>query len=134
MERQKKVVDASIVLKWFINEIGSEDAVVFLQEHVAGNSLLIAPDLLFLEVLNVLRFKKKNEKELLNVLKELQELQLHIQKITPEILEKTIHFALQYNLTIYDALYVATATIHGAPLITDDKEILKVPSAVALRK
>ena len=42
------VIDASVALKWFVEEQGTDQAAALL----AGNDLLIAPDLIVAEVAN----------------------------------------------------------------------------------
>lgn len=48
------VVDASVVVKWFVDESDSPAARNLLQAHAAGTDSLVAPDLLVYEVANVL--------------------------------------------------------------------------------
>jgi len=47
---------------------------------------------------------------------------------------KTIENSVKYNITIYDALYVTLAQIHGTFLITADKKLYKIPNVIALEK
>lgn len=75
MAGEKKVVDASVVIKWFVNEHGSDAATELRNKH-----------------------------------------------------------ALQYKLTLYDALYVAIAQTFGLPLVTEDAALLKVPNSIQLTK
>ena len=55
MERQKKIVDASVMVKIFAEEEDSDKASKLLEEHINGNVTLMAPELIFLETLNALR-------------------------------------------------------------------------------
>ena len=132
MARQKKIIDASIVVKWFIEEPDSNVAMNLRSEHITGNVLLIAPDLIFLEVLNVLRYKKQNQKQLNEVTNLLYNIQLHIEHTNGFLLDKAVELALKYDLSIYDALYAAVAQMHGCPLVTEDKKLGKLPGAVSL--
>lgn len=132
MEKQKKVVDASVVVKWFLNEAGSENALKLKEEHVLGKTLIVVPELMVFEVLNALRFKKKTQTELVEAGKFLEDMQFRVEKTSEFILQKTIQVSLQYNLTIYDAAYIALAMVHGAPMITADKELAVVPNVVLL--
>lgn len=65
--------------------------------------------------------------------RELVDVQFHVEKLTPFLLEKALSVALEYKLSVYDALYGATSMVHGAPLITADEKLKKVPNAVPLR-
>jgi len=132
MERQKKVIDASIAAKWFLNEEDTKNALLIRDSHINGESIIIVPDTIFLEVLNALKYKNTDEESLLEVNRNLWELQLHVEKINEFFLEKAIKISLQYGLTIYDALYATIAQLHGCPLITTDAELKKFPSAKSL--
>ena len=47
---------------------------------------------------------------------------------------KTIENSVRYNITVYDALYITLAQIHGTFLVTADKGLYKVPNVIALEK
>lgn len=132
MERQKKIVDASIVAKWFLNEEGSDKALGLREEHISGKAILIISDFTYLEVLNVLRYKKHTEQMLSKANSVLWDLQLHAVKTNQFLLDKASSLALKYNLSLYDALYVALATMYGVFLFTADKEIGKTPNTVII--
>lgn len=132
MERQKKVVDASIIAKWFLDEEDTKKALLLKASHIAEDSIIIVPDILFLEVLNALRYNNAKEELLKEANKTLCDLQLHVEKINEFILEKAIEISFRYNLTIYDSLYASLSQLHGCQLITADKELKKFPSAIAL--
>ena len=132
MERQKKIVDASIVAKWFLNEEDTKKALLIRDNHISEEIIIIVPDILFLEVLNALRYKNSDEELLQSVNKSLWGLQLHIEKVNEFILEKAIPISLKYNLTFYDSIYAALSQLYGCPLITTDKELIKFPSAIGL--
>ncbi len=134
MEKQEKVVDASLVIKWFLKEENSDKALKIREDHISGKTLLIVPDLIFLEVTNALRYKKLDIKKISYINKSLWEFQFKIQEIDKFILDKAIENSIKYNITIYDALYVTLAQIHGTFLITADKELYKIPNIIALEK
>ena len=132
MAREKKVVDAAVIAKWFLNEEDSSKAVQLRDDHIAGKVLLIAPDLVFIEVMNTLRCKMKDKNGLHEANKALWDAQLKVEKISEFLLEKALDIALKHELTIYDGIYAATASIFGVPLVTTDKQLLKVPNAEML--
>ncbi|MEK6928522.1 MAG: type II toxin-antitoxin system VapC family toxin [Nanoarchaeota archaeon] len=134
MEKQKKVIDASVVMKWFTKETNTDKAIAIKEEHVKGDILLISPDLIFIEVLNGLRYKNHSEQALISVSKELWNIELNIESFNETHLIKAIEIALKNNLTLYDALYVSIANFHGVPLITADKELYKLPNVLPLEK
>ena len=135
MEKQKKVVDASVVFKLFDkNEENSKIAEKLKDTHINNQIQIIIPELIFLEVTNALRWKNQKSESLSKISEALFNLQFDIEKITPHILNKTIQNSIKYNITIYDALYVSIAQFHGCEFITADKELYKIPNVVPLEK
>ena len=132
MERQKKVIDASIIVKWFSEEENTKEALKIRNAHVDGEIVIIIPDLAFLEVLNALKYKKKNALQLKESIKYLSKLDLHVENIGSFLLEKAIEISLEYDFSMYDSLYAALAQLHGCELITADKKLAKLPNAVLL--
>lgn len=132
MAREKKVVDASVLVKLFLHEENDDKALALVQDHIAGKALIIVPELVFLEVINALRYKKQDVDALDKANQRLWKLQFHVEKMNAFLLKRTAELALEFNLTVYDALYVAVANNFGAPLITADKALGKVPNVVLL--
>jgi len=126
MAPEKKVVDASVVVKWFVNEHDSEPARALRNAHIAGDIRLIVPEITMIEVMNALRYKKISDDQLREAHRALWDIQLTIEKTTPFLLEKALGIARTYNLSVYDALYAATAQLYGAVLITTDDALLKM--------
>ena len=134
MEREKKIVDASVIVKWFAKEEDFEKSVELRDKHLSKEIVLIVPELLFLEVMNALRYKEKNEEKIIEINKMLWGFQLNIQKINNNILEKAIKIAIKYNFTIYDSIYIALSQMYGCELITADEALSKIPNVKLLRE
>ncbi len=134
MERQTQIVDASVVVKWFLEEEDSEKARELRKDSQEGKIKLVVPELLFLEVLNVLQRKGGTEAEVQEAQKILWDMQFEIIPLDKIILTKTIELSIKYRLTIYDALYAAIAQSQGVSLITADVALSKMPNAIALEK
>ncbi|HLC58690.1 MAG TPA: type II toxin-antitoxin system VapC family toxin [Candidatus Nanoarchaeia archaeon] len=134
MERQKKIVDANIGVKWFSAEEKTEEARNLLKLHTDNNIDLIIPDLFLYEILNALNYKSDNKKDLNKVIDELQKFQLNVCKISNKLMEKIVEISIKYSLTIYDSTYLALAELLECELITLDKKILntKHPLVVSL--
>jgi predicted nucleic acid-binding protein len=119
------VLDASVVLKWFHreNEANIDAARRLRRDFQAGELRIVAPPLLWLEILNVAarrwRWSSKQLDQLAAALPE-----LGFEEIEPE-LEGIAEWAAK-GLTAYDAAYVATAEEAGILLITDDAEICRI--------
>ena len=132
MERQKKVVDTSVIVKCFLQEDKTDKAVTLIENHLMNNIEIVVPELFFLEVLNALRYKENDENKLNESIKILLNAKFLIIPLNQFILERSLEISLQYDLSIYDALYAALSQIHGCSLVTEDKKLKKFPSAVAL--
>ena len=124
MERQKKVVDASIGVKWFSPEEDTPKSRELLKNHIEKKIKIIVPDLFFYEVLNALRFNKNSEKYLKKVALDLESFELEIINVSLPLLEKSVENSVKYNLTIYDAVYLTIAKEFDNKLISADKKIL----------
>ena len=132
MEKQKKILDASVLVKWFAKEEYSDKALKLKQEHLLGKSLLIIPDLTILEVMNSLRYKDNDEKILKRANEDILNLQIKIERINKYLVDKAVEISYKYKITIYDAIYVALAQMHGCFLVTADKELFKIPNVVSI--
>ena len=99
-----------------------------------GNISIIVPELLFLEIPNSLRYNKVKEKNILAANKILFEAGFRIAQLNEGVMLKTIENSVKYNITLYDALYVTLAQIHGTFLITADKELYRIPNVISLEK
>ncbi len=124
MERQKKIIDANIAVKWFSQEENTDLAINLLNQHINEEIQLIVPELLFYEVMNALKCKNQIESELNKTAVELFSFQLETAQMSLSIMNEAIKFSLKYNLTIYDAIYLAIAEIFNAKLITEDKTLI----------
>ena len=135
MEKQKAlVIDASVAVKWFLNEENSDKARLIRSELEKGKVSIIVPELLFLEILNSLRYNKVKEQNILAANKILFGIGFEIVELSEEILFKVAENSIKYNVTIYDALYITLAQIHGTFLITADKKLYRIPNVIALEK
>lgn len=132
MERQKKVIDASILVKFFTQESGSEKVAELIRKHISEEIILLAPEIIFLEVLNALKYKKVDKKFLQQTVKDLHELQLEISYLDEFLTDRAVEASIKNNLSIYDGLYAAMSQINGVQLITEDKELLKLHNSTSL--
>ena len=132
MARQKTVIDASVIVKWFVDEEGTEKALKLRADHIDGRILIAVPELLFLEVLNALRYKGATIRKLNEANDALWDIQLQVEKTNKFILEKANELAMKHNLSLYDAIYLAFAIVNGSPLITADKQLAKADNTIIL--
>lgn len=122
----KVVSDASVVVKWFIQEKESEKALKLRDMHVSGQLDIAAPELLFFEVLNALKSSRLfSEEELKTAANSLLNYRVELHPLNKQLAEKTVEIAVKTNLTIYDAAYVALAVELETVLYTADEKIVE---------
>lgn len=120
------ILDASIILKWFVNEEGSAEALIFRDRHVRGKERIIVPSLLFYEVANVLRYRKElPDKEIINLMEILKDFELSAVHLSFSELEEAMLYARIKDISVYDAAYVVLARNLSCDLITADKRLEK---------
>lgn len=116
------VVDASIVVKWFVPEIHTEAA----RHLLTLPHEYVAPDLLFAETANTI-WKKIRRGEL--TIEEGRRLVADIGRVAVEtvscraLAEDAHALANASGQTVYDALYVALAVRLNSRLITADERL-----------
>lgn len=114
------VVDASVVIKWFVPEVLAETAARLLD----GRCRLAAPDFLLVEAANVM-WKKARLGEILPgdgeaALAELKDGPLEFVETRP-LLEPALRIARELDHPVYDCIYIAAAVSLGAVAITADR-------------
>ena len=119
------VIDASVAVKWFVEEPGSTAAHHLLEAHATGEAPLVAPDLIVYEVSNVLLHNPTFVMaEIQRSAERLYELELELMTPSVEVVTAAIALAAARRLTFYDALYVQWARHLGLPLYTADHKLL----------
>lgn len=134
MASEKVVVDASVVAKWFLDEVYSDKSLQLRDEYISGRIRLLTPSLMPFEVLNVLRSSKVYSKEeLIGVVRSLELYGIDLWALRNEYGSRVAEVAIELDLSVYDASYVALAEIAKANLVTADEEIVsKAKSLIAV--
>jgi predicted nucleic acid-binding protein len=120
------IVDASVAVKWLLQEPGSEQA------RLLSRARLEAPDLLPVECANIL-WKKVRLRDLSRE-EALARLQLLLQAPVSlagsrMLLEPALEMSFELRHPVYDCVYLALALQRQVPLITADERL-----AAAVRK
>ena len=119
------VVDASVVVKWFVEEDFSKDADRIRNDYLNQLIDIAVPSLLRYEVLNALRYSYAfGEDELKEIGKVLDDYQFLTIPLIKEYLDETIRRALKHGITIYDASYIAIGDVRNCEVYTADNKLL----------
>jgi predicted nucleic acid-binding protein len=117
------VIDASIAVKWVVEEQGTPEAL-----GVRQRAKLIAPELLVAECANIL-WKKVQRGELLKeeallAARLLQGAEIELLP-TRSSLEAATRLAIELGHPAYDCLYLALAIEHDCRFVTADERFLR---------
>ncbi len=126
-------VDACIGAKWFVPERGQDEALALHDPHTSDAADVVVPDLFFIEVTNVFRHHllrgNLTRIEMSHAVDSLLELRASVVAAT-EIIKIATDFAHQYDLTIWDAAYLAVAESEGCNFWTADRDFVEAEAAL----
>lgn len=116
------IVDASVVVKWFVSEIGWEDALALA--HAKLN--VSAPEHLFVETgRGLLRHHRNGTLGLEQVKAAFVGVRTLVTLLPlDELIKPAFDIATSSSITIYDALYVAAAVDLDCVLVTADRRLV----------
>lgn len=119
------VVDASVAVKWFVEEPDTPPARALLREHHSGAEPLVAPHLLVYEVANALLHNAAfTPLETRRCIRHLYDLEIEWVVPPAALVDAAIALASHLRASFYDALYVRLAVHLNAPLVTADTRLL----------
>jgi predicted nucleic acid-binding protein len=123
------VIDASVALKWILDEPGSEAAVALRDQE------LIAPALWLAEAANALwrraRIGQISEDETAAWFSELFKAPVASLPMEP-YLERALQLAMEIGHPVYDCIYLALALQHQTHVVTADHRFASAASTPAL--
>ncbi len=117
------VIDASVAIKWVLQETGSSAA-----RNLALKEMLVAPDLLFVECANVLWTKVR--RKILSkpgaeaALAAIGKTPIRAVPLLPHLLTAQA-IAFDLDQTVYDSLYLAVALAERSVLVTADEAFFR---------
>ena len=130
---KRVVVDASLVANAFFQEEHAELA----QKILTSNRELLAPDLIYAELGNVIwkryRLGEINEDEAGRLLSDVLRLPL---RITPsrELISAAVQLAIKTGRTAYDCLYIAAAISLDATFVSADRRLINALARTPIGK
>ncbi|ADC66045.1 PilT protein domain protein [Ferroglobus placidus DSM 10642] len=123
---EKVVADASVIVKWFVDEVYSKNARKLRDEYINGSVEIISPELMPYEVLNALKHKGLfNKEEIVTAARVITLYGFRLYPLTGKLAERTAEIAVENDLTIYDASYIALAEEQKAKLYTADEKLIE---------
>ena len=122
------VIDASVVLKWFLREQASDAADLLFEKFLSNKIELLAPDCLIQEVANTLwkqsiLLKRLRPEDSLAILRDFQTLPLNLQPSTL-LVNKALDLAIKFRHPVYDMLYCALAIENDCEFVRSDKVLV----------
>lgn len=126
------VVDSSVVLKWLLAK-PSEATEELLEMHLNGSDPLVAPELLYYEIGNVLVTKTKlSAQDTSDLFGYFVDLQIEAYSLGPDEYKTTIDLAQRYKLSVYDAAYLGLALALDSRLVTADRRLANRAAATKI--
>jgi predicted nucleic acid-binding protein len=118
------VIDTSVAFKLFVGfgETGLDQAAALLRAHREEELRLIAPATLPIEVANSLRYLLPDQDDVLGFLSDLESLHIGLFATGFDLVNRAAIRALETEMGVYDALFLALAEERGCPLVTADRK------------
>jgi predicted nucleic acid-binding protein len=121
------VIDASVAIKWVVDEPGTEQALLLRRDR------LVAPDLLVPECANIL-WKKVRRGELsgaeaILAARLLQRAEIELEP-TRGLLESATKLAIALDHPAYDCIYLALAEALSCAMVTADEQLYRKTLAI----
>lgn len=131
------VIDASVLIKFFLPEVLSGQAEKILTQVEQGEIKLRAPDLIYPETGNILwkkhRRKELSRSEVEDISGSIESLPISIETSKP-LMSLAIELGMAYGITVYDSMYMVVAKISESTLITADRKLVEQISKTDDRK
>lgn len=118
----KRVLDTSVIVKWFLPEEGSDRAELFLRELEQGAGRVLVPSSFYYEFCNVLWVRRRDGLQVSvarAIWKELTQLPLEVSH-GADLLTPALSFSYRHEISPYDAVFVVLAQQQESELVTAD--------------
>jgi len=130
------VIDASVLIKFYVPEILSDRAERLLAKVEKKDIDLLAPDLIYPEAGNILwkkqRLKELTRSEVEEITDAILSLPLKMEASKP-LLPLALDIAIACGITVYDAIYVSLAKVYETTMITADRKLVDVLAKTDLK-
>ena len=120
------VADASVIVKWFVNEKFTKESLVLKKAHERLDTRIVVPSLARYEVLNALKYSGKfGSDELGRVSNDLENFQFVELPMEGAYGRSIVKMAMKYGLTIYDSAYLAIGETRSLAVYTAEDRLLE---------
>jgi predicted nucleic acid-binding protein len=119
------VADAPVVVKWFVEEEHTGDALRLRDDYVDRVVDVASPDLMPYEVVNALRYNPAfGESQLVEAARALEKFSPWLLPLEGELAEKSIENSFRYDVSIYDSAYLSLGIVRNVPVYTADRRLI----------
>ena len=130
------VIDASVLIKFYVPETLSDRAERLLASVEKKDIVLLAPDLIYPEAGNILwkkqRLKELTRSEVEEIIDAVLSLPLKIEA-PRSLLPLAVDIAIAYGITVYDAFYLSLAKVYETTMITADRRLVEALAKTDLK-
>jgi predicted nucleic acid-binding protein len=122
------VVDSSVLVRWYLDQVGFAHARQVQAELAAGSVRLEAPDIVRWEVPNLVRARtigRLSADDLVDVLTDLDDLGLVLHALDVEDMRRLLRLCVRHGLSMFDAAFVDLALRTGLTLLTADARLVR---------
>jgi len=121
------ILDSSVIAKWFFPEESGQLALKIKDDFTTNVTSISAPLLLYWEINNLLKTATKRSRITAKSAVSVYEAFLKLNFIvysSEELMAKTLKIAIRFDISSYDASYVALAEYLQKPFFTADQKLL----------
>ncbi len=122
------VLDCSVAAKWVLPEPDREPALRWFERYASGEALLVAPDILLAEFASLVA--KRNRRKQISA-EQAQQAFHWMMKSAPrlfdtrQLLFRALDLSLEYQLSLWDCVYLALSVEHDCPVLTADRRLFR---------
>lgn len=122
------VLDCSVAAKWVLPEPDRAQALGWFERFASGEVMLIAPDLLLAEFASLIA--KRNRRRQISALEAHQAYAL-MTRCSPRLFDtrprlfRALELSLQFQLSLWDCVYLALGLEHDCPVLTADERLFR---------
>ena len=119
------VADASVVVKWFVEEEHTDAALRLRDDYVDRTVDIASPDLLPYEVLNALRYNPGlGERQLKEIVEALDKYSLWLAPLEGDLAYACVENSMRHGISVYDSAYISLGQIREIPVYTADRRLM----------